>query len=241
MTTTIRNLILIAVFAISIIGAAAWASNRTADTFRAHEKAAQIEIARLDSIVFSERERVAKATKLIAWTADQISLLRVEAKWLADRAREYQALADAAEESVVYDEPDSVLVETINTTVDEPNDFIVLCADQYGFTKFCFTRSLAEDYLTMTLTIPALRNSRNSWRELAETHAALISTYSDQVGLQTQQISSLNIINVALTGRANEYEDLYHYANRAYKRERLLRHATIGAVVAGAVAFLIVK
>lgn len=232
--------VLLLMFAVLVLGVSSCVSARTAAEFKVRQEIALLEIARLDSTVFSERVLLQIYQEMNDEKSTQISLLTVEAKAGENMARRYQALADAAEVPVEYNEPDSVLVETINETV-EPNDFIVLCADQYGFTKFCFTRSLAEDYLTMTLTIPALRNSRNSWRELAETHGALISTYSDQVGLQTQQIASLNIINVALTGRANEYEDLYRYAKRAYKRERLLRHATIGAVVAGAVAFLIVK
>ena len=51
----------------------------------------------------------------------------------------------------------------------------------------------------------------------------------------------LGNINRALTTRSNEFEGLYKLANRAYKREKLYRRATVGAVIAGAVAVLLLK
>ena len=241
MTKTVKNLIIVAMLATIVLGWATWASTRTAAEFRVREEIAMVRISKADSTIAALRSEMSTLNDSVDSLTTLISLATVEVNQARIRARQADALAVAAEAPIEYDEPDSILVDIINANV-EPNDFVVLCEDDYGYTKFCFNRSLTEEYLTKTtITLPALRYAVARYRIAVSKDSVLITNYADQVRLQTQQNTILTLTNQALTSKAEIYHSLYDMAKKAYKREKLFRQATLAAVGAGILVFLLAK
>lgn len=221
------------------VGLSAFASSRTAAEFKVREEIALNRISSADSTIAALRSEIRSYSNSIDSMAVLVSLGTVAVNEARARARDAEASISLV--TVEYAESDSALVELI-VEAAEPEGEIVLLTDEIGVTTFGFSRSLAEDYLTkMTVTIPAYKYAISQYKLAVESDSVLIGNYANQVRLMDERYVILGNINRALTTRSNEFEGLYKLANRAYKREKLYRRATVGAVIAGAVAVLLLK
>ena len=204
--------------------------------YRAKEEIALNRIHRADSTIASLRTQIRERDKTIDSLDAGISLETVAKDEALARARQAEAALRLAEETVVYSEPDTVLAEVASAATGYP---VEVCN---AFEGFCVTRPLIEDVITKyNLTIPALYADIDAWKGAVQVQEVLIGSYQEQVRLQRDQNSSLNRLNLALTTRGNEYEGLYHLADRALKRERLFRNVGMAGIVTAGVLVLVLS
>jgi hypothetical protein len=231
MTQSNKNGILTIIFALLLItvGLTAYSASRASTEYRLKEEIALNRIEYADSTIAALRTQVRERDESIDSLRTSISLSTVEKNEALARARQAEIKLVEAEAEIVYAEPDSILAELATDATGHP---VELCND---FERFCISRPLVEDVITKyTLVIPALYADLDAWKGAVQVQEVLIGSYAEQVRLQDDQNSSLTAMNLALTTRGDEYEGLYHLADRALSRERLFRRVgTLGLVTAG--------
>lgn len=112
----------------------------------------------------------------------------------------------------------------------------------YGDGRFVVPRGLAEDYITMaTLQIPSYERLMRTYELSSMADSLLVYSLGKQVELVNEHLNITYALLAAESEKARVWEDLQIVTERAYKKERRLRHLVTGVGIVTGVLVVIFK
>lgn len=111
-----------------------------------------------------------------------------------------------------------------------------------GDGRFVVPRGLAEDYITMaTLQIPAYGRLMQNYELTAYADSLLVYSLGEQIDLINEHLRITMEMTAAEQKKSLEWENLYIVTERAYKKERRLRHLVTAVGVVTGVLVVVFK